>query len=69
METIIRLRRRPRNHELRASGSSVDVVRPNDEFAQKLGVNVMDFTRRREAAEIGLRQGRMEADRLRSFWC
>ncbi len=54
--------------ELRASGSSVDVVRPGDEFVQKLGVNVMDFTRRQEAAEIGLRQGHSEAERLGGFW-
>ncbi len=53
---------------LRASGSSVEVVQPNDEFSQKLGVNVMDFTRREEAADIGLRQGRDEAERLGGFW-
>jgi NTE family protein len=50
------------------SGAAVDVVRPNDEFVQKVGVNLMDFTRRIGAADIGLRQGAAEAERVRAFW-
>jgi NTE family protein len=54
--------------ELRDAGSQVEVVRPDPEAIEAFGMNVMDATRRRPAAEAGLAQGRREADRLRSFW-
>lgn len=65
---IVRRRFQDEMNTLRSSGSAVEVVRPNEEFVTSIGINLMDFTRRREAAEIGLRQGRQASDRLRSFW-
>jgi NTE family protein len=53
---------------VRASGSSVDVIVGNERFMREVGVNVMDFTRRRVAAEIGFEQGQAEADRIAGFW-
>ena len=53
---------------LRGAGSLVEVVFPNEEFVQAIGYNLMDFTRRIEAAEIGLRQGHAEAGRVHAFW-
>jgi NTE family protein len=53
---------------LRAAGSTVEVIRPGDDFARAIGVNLMDFTRRIEAAEIGYRQGAGEAERIARFW-
>ena len=54
--------------EVRASGSAVELIAPDDAFAQAFGANLMDFTRRREAAEMGLRLGKAEAARVRAFW-
>ena len=54
--------------ELRDSGSNVRVVRPDEAAVAAFGMNVMDATRRRPAAEAGLAQGRREADSLGSFW-
>lgn len=53
---------------LSEAGSSVEAIRPNDEFAQSIGINLMDFDRRVDAANIGFRQGKDEADRVRAFW-
>lgn len=54
--------------ELREAGGTVDVVTPDEAFVREFGVNLMDFTRRRAAADLGLKQGRGEAARLRDFW-
>ena len=53
---------------LRALGSAVEVIGPREEFSLAFGMNLMDFRRRREAAECGLRQGTVEAARVRDFW-
>lgn len=53
---------------VRAAASEVEVVRPGEEFARTIGINLMDFTRRIEAAEVGYRQGAVEAERIRRFW-
>jgi NTE family protein len=53
---------------LRGSGSVVELIAPDDEFVEKFGVSLMDFSKRLEAAELGLRQGRREGERLRGFW-
>jgi NTE family protein len=53
---------------VRASGSAVELIAPDDEFAREFGANLMDFTKRRQAAEMGLRQGKLEAARIRAFW-
>ena len=53
---------------LHAAGSAVEVMAPNEEFSNAFGLNLMDFRRRREAAECGLRQGSAEAARVRDFW-
>ncbi len=53
---------------LRDSGSAVEVVAPDDESRAAFGPNFMDGTRRQPVAEAGLRQGRLEALRLRDWW-
>ncbi len=53
---------------LRSSGSEVKVITPDEGFGRAIGMNLMDFTKRREAAEIGYRQGAVEGARLREFW-
>lgn len=54
--------------ELRASGAEVVVIEPGGAFAAALGMNLMDFTRREEAVEMGREQGRAEASRIRGTW-
>lgn len=54
--------------ELRRSGGRVEVITPGEEFTRTFGLNLMDFTRRPQAAELGLVQGRAEAGRLLEFW-
>ena len=51
-----------------SAGGAVEVIGPDDETAAAMGVNLMDGSRLLEAAEAGLRQGKLEADRLRNFW-
>ena len=53
---------------VRASGSAVELITPTDEVERAFGVNLMAFSRRREAAEMGLRQGKAEAARIAAFW-
>ncbi len=53
---------------LRDSGSAVEVIAPDAESLEAFGPNVMDGTRRKLAAEAGLRQGRLEAERVRPWW-
>jgi NTE family protein len=54
--------------ELRDSGSRVEVIAPDALSAESFGPNLMDASRRPAAAESGLRQGKMEAGRIRKFW-
>ena len=63
--------RQARDAELAAitdAGGTVETIGPDDEAASVLGVNLMDGSRLLDAAEAGLRQGKLEADRLRDFW-
>ena len=53
---------------LRAAGSAVEVLGPDEEFSRAFGVNLMDFRRRQEAAEHGMRQGAAAAARVWDFW-
>jgi NTE family protein len=54
--------------EVRASGSKVELITPDEEFAQRFGVNLMDFSGRAGAAEMGFEQGKAEAARIAGFW-
>jgi len=53
---------------LRVRGSAVELVQPDEASQAAFGMNLMDFTRRGPAAEAGIRQGRLEAARLRDLW-
>ena len=53
---------------LRDAGSAVEVILPDDESRTAFGVNFMDGRRRKPCVEAGLRQGRLEAQRLREWW-
>jgi NTE family protein len=50
------------------AGGTVEIVAPDDEAADVLGVNLMDSTRALAAAETGVRQGGKAAAILRDFW-
>ncbi len=49
-------------------GGKVELLAPDDESRAAMGTNLMDFKRRGEIADAGVRQGRLEAARLRGFW-
>lgn len=53
---------------LRDSGSAVEVITPDEGSRAAFGPNLMDGTRRKPVVEAGLRQGRLEAERLREWW-
>jgi NTE family protein len=69
-EIAARLRARLESElqELRDGGSAVESIQPDEESREAFGPNLLDGTRRRLAAEAGLRQGRLEAERLRGWW-
>ena len=54
--------------ELRAAGSTVEVVAPNGDAEHLIGVNAMDVSLRPAAARAGHAQGRALAERLTAFW-
>ena len=54
--------------DVRDGGSEVELIVPDDTSREVMGMNLMDGSRRAEIAEVGLRQGRAEAARLRGFW-
>ncbi|MEX0785931.1 MAG: patatin-like phospholipase family protein [Dehalococcoidia bacterium] len=54
--------------ELRASGSRVEEVAPDDAAVAAFGMNPMDPAGRIPAAEAGVRQAKAIADKLRAFW-
>ncbi len=68
MAEFVRRRLEGEIETLRAGGSKVELVAPDERSLQAFGLNLMDFTRRAAAADEGLRQGRAEALRLRAFW-
>jgi NTE family protein len=51
-----------------SAGGQVEMILPDDESIAAMGTNLMDFRRRGEIADAGLRQGKLEAARLRDFW-
>lgn len=53
---------------LRAAGSTVHMVLPDAEALAAFGPNLMDATRRADAAQTGVRQGRQAAEALRGIW-
>ncbi len=55
--------------ELRAGGSRVETVLPDDDSREAFGENMMDVSRRPLAARAGHAQGRAVAGRLAGFWC
>jgi NTE family protein len=54
--------------QLREAGSLVNVVLPDQETLDVFGVNLMDTTRRINAAQTGVRQGAIAAETVRSMW-
>ncbi len=54
--------------QLREAGSLVDVIVPDQETLDVFGVNLMDTTRRIEAAQTGVRQGAIAAETVRAMW-
>jgi NTE family protein len=51
-----------------SAGGQVEMILPDDESIAAMGTNLMDFKRRGEIADAGLRQGKLEAARLGDFW-
>ncbi|MGW2377504.1 MULTISPECIES: patatin-like phospholipase family protein [Kitasatospora] len=54
--------------ELRAAGSSVETVFPDDAALKAFGTDMMDLSTRPPAARAGYDQGRALAGRLAEFW-
>lgn len=54
--------------DLRAAGSTVEVVGPDEDTARLIGANAMDPSLRPDAARAGFAQGVRLADRLGAFW-
>jgi NTE family protein len=50
------------------AGSNVDLVVPDAETLEVFGMNLMDTTRRIDAAQAGIRQGATAAETLRAIW-
>lgn len=53
---------------LRGSGARVELVAPDDAAAAAMGINLMDSRQAPAAAREGLRQGELEAERIRAAW-
>jgi NTE family protein len=53
---------------LRESNAQVEVIKPDTASLDAFGMNLMDRSRRPEAAKTGLCQGRSDAQRLQRFW-
>lgn len=54
--------------DLRAAGSTVEVVGPDEDTARLIGANAMDPSLRPDTARAGFAQGVRLADRLGAFW-
>ena len=54
--------------ELRASGSRVETIFPDDESKHLFGANAMDLSLRAPAAQAGYDQGKALAEQLAEFW-
>jgi NTE family protein len=53
---------------LRDSGARVELIIPDEKSLEAFGFNLMDSSRRIDAAKAGIRQGQAEAARLGSAW-
>ncbi|MCG9917620.1 MAG: patatin-like phospholipase family protein [Phenylobacterium sp.] len=53
---------------LKAGGAEVVLISPDAGSASAMGVNLMNFARRPEAARAGVEQGRAEAARIAAAW-
>ena len=53
---------------LKSSGAQVVLISPDAGSAAAMGVNLMNFARRPDAARAGLEQGRAEAARIAAAW-
>ncbi|MBU2134826.1 MAG: patatin-like phospholipase family protein, partial [Alphaproteobacteria bacterium] len=53
---------------LKSSGAEVVLIGPDAGSAAAMGVNLMNFARRPDAARAGLEQGRAEATRIAAAW-
>jgi NTE family protein len=51
-----------------SAGGEVQMILPDEASIAAMGTNLMDFKRRGEIADAGVRQGKVEAARLKSFW-
>jgi NTE family protein len=51
-----------------SKAGQVEMIIPDEESQATFGTNLMDFKRRGEIADAGVRQGKLEAVRLREFW-
>jgi NTE family protein len=64
----IRARLNAEVQALRDGGAEVTVLAPDEASQAAMGVNLMDFRKRADAARAGLAQGQAEAEKLRAFW-
>jgi NTE family protein len=64
----MRERREQEMTSLRDAGAQIETLEPDDETAALIGFNLMDSSLVFDAVEAGIRQGKVEADRLRAFW-
>ena len=64
----VRSFRRPLVEALRAAGSMVETVVPDEQSRAAFGDNMMDVSTRPAAARAGFAQGRAAAERLAPFW-
>ena len=55
--------------ELRAGGSRVETIFPDDDAEHMFGANAMDLSLRPPAARAGHNQGLALAEQLTEFWC
>ena len=53
---------------LRDSGARVELIIPDEKSLEAFGLNLMDSSRRMDAAKAGVRQGQTDAEKLRSAW-
>jgi NTE family protein len=54
--------------DVRDGGSEVELIVPDDEAREVMGMNLMNGSKRAEIAQEGQRQGRAEAARLKEWW-
>ncbi len=65
---VLRKRIEPELDELRAGGSEVELIVPDEAALEAFGPNLLDPSRRAVIVDAGLRQGAAESLRVRDFW-